>query len=115
MTEILLFILLSYGISNIIIYGSIFEGWRKFWLKYNPTFMGKLFQCFICLPTWIGFFLSFCLFSPTLANFVIQDLDVINLHIPKEYIGAFFDGCFASGTAWLVHTLQEALERHGKK
>jgi len=115
MLAILIFVLLCYGISNILIYGSIFEPWRKFWLEYNPSFMGKLFTCMLCLPTWVGFIVSLLAFSPSLTYLNIQDMDFWNLHISKEFIGTFFDGCLASGTTWLIHTIQEAFERHGKK
>jgi hypothetical protein len=37
------FLLLSYGITNIAVYGTIFEGWRKFWNKTNPSFFGNFF------------------------------------------------------------------------
>lgn len=115
MLTILVFVLLSYGISNIIIYGSIFESWRKFWLEHNPSFMGKLFTCMMCLPTWVGFLLSLMLFSPIDTLFHVQDFGLWKLTIPKQYVSMFFDGCFASSCTWLTHTIQEAFERHHKK
>jgi hypothetical protein len=86
--EVLLFILVAYGISNIVVFGSIFE------------------SCMMCFPTWAGIFLSlgahltgFTQFSP----FAHYGLEMAPLAI-------FLDGCLASGCVWLIHTLQEHFE-----
>jgi hypothetical protein len=107
MTPTILIILVTYGISNIVIWGSIFKGFREFWEDKNPNFFGKLFTCMICLPTWVGFLLSagahitgLTQFSP----FASQGLDIIPLAI-------FLDGCLLSGTTWLINTLQEYFEK----
>ena len=107
----LLFILIAYGFSNIVVYGSIFDGLRTFLNKLSPNFWGKLFSCMMCFPTWVGFFLSLVFFSPTLY-YGLEDLTVFNLFsVPKEYSSIFFDGVLASGTTWLIHTGQEMMER----
>lgn len=105
--EVLLFFLVSYGISNIIIYGSIFDGMRTFFNKINPGFLGQLVDCMICLPTWVGFVLSYTLTSlgyQHLTPFGSIGLDIIWLRV-------FLDGCITSGVVWLIHTLQERLEK----
>ncbi len=99
------FLLLSYGITNIAVFGSMFEGWRSFWKKLNPSFFGKLFSCPLCLSTWVGFILSF-VFS-TLGYqtpMFLYGVDYLPLMI-------FLDGCLTSGGVWFIHTLQEFLER----
>jgi hypothetical protein len=107
----LLFILIAYGFSNIVVYGSIFSGLRNFSNNFSPNFFGKLFSCMMCLPTWIGFLLSVTFFSPTL-HYGINDFEVFNLFvIPKGVLSIFFDGVLASGTTWLLHTFQEMMER----
>lgn len=105
--EIILFLLVSYGISNIIIYGSIFEGLRTFLTKISPKLLGALVSCMICLPTWVGFILSFALTHlgyTQLTPFGSIGLEIIWLRI-------FLDGCLASGVVWLIHTIQEKLEK----
>jgi hypothetical protein len=104
--ELLIFILLSYGISNIVVFGSIFNGLRDFLDRVNPSFFGTLFSCMICFPAWVGFVLSTTFqllgypeFSP-LANYGMDNI----------YLSVFLDGCLASGTTWLIHTIQEKLE-----
>lgn len=98
--ELIVFSLLAYGISNIMIYGSIFDGWRRFWVRYVP-FLGELFTCMICLPFWVGVFLSVFAFSVTKTY----------LNIPEDVFAWFLDGCLTSGIVWLIHTLQEKLEK----
>lgn len=104
--EILLTILVCYGISNIIVYGSIFEGLRDRLTLFSPDFWGKLFSCMMCLPFWVGFFLSvssqftgYTQFSPFFSN-----------GLENPYISVFLDSCLLSGTTWLIHTLQEHFE-----
>jgi hypothetical protein len=102
----LLFILIAYSFSNIVVYGSIFAGLREFLNKVNPSFFGTLFSCMICFPTWVGFLLSLIFFSPTL-HYGLEDF----YFIPKEFLSVFFDGLLASGTTWFIHTYQEMAER----
>lgn len=115
--ELLLFIFIAYGLSNILIYGSIFENFRNKMDKISPKFFGKLFSCFICLPTWVGFLGSFLIWSPTIHYGIVSEgINFFNLFtIPKELISTFLDGCLTSGIVWLIHTFQESMERHHNK
>ena len=105
--ELLLIILLTYGISNIIVFGSIFDGLRKTAEVYSPNFFGKLINCMMCTPWWVGLTLS------TTA----QITGYTSLSPMYSYIGIdliplalFLDACLLSGTTWLLHTIQEKLE-----
>lgn len=112
MIKLIIFILVSYGITNIMIYGSIFEGFRNFFgvNKEKPKFFGKLFGCFMCLSFWVGAKMSFMMYSPTLVNGLVNDLLVFGITIPKLYLATFFDACLTSAGVWLIHTVQERLE-----
>jgi len=101
----LLFILIAYGFSNIVVYGSIFESMRDYLDKINPIFLGKLVSCMLCFPTWVGFFLSLFFFSPT-TYYGLGDFGFGN-----NVTSVFFDGVLASGTTWVLHTFQEMMER----
>jgi hypothetical protein len=99
------FLLVSYGITNIAIYGSIFDGWRNFWKRVSPSFFGKLFSCPLCLSTWVGFVLSYILLSFGFQTPMFSyGIDVLPLAV-------FLDGCLTSGGVWLIHTIQEFFER----
>ena len=104
MIKLIIFILVSYGITNILIYGSIFEKWRDFIgaSREEPKNLGKLFSCFMCLSFWVGVLVSLIMFSPTLTYGMFDKVNFLNI---------FFDACLASGGVWLVHTLQEHLEQ----
>lgn len=104
--ELLLIILVTYGISNIIVYGSIFENLREYAEFKSPDFFGKLLSCMMCTPFWVGFVLSSVSnitgnenFSPFYGN-----------GFENVYISLFLDSCLLSGTTWLIHTIQEKLE-----
>jgi len=105
----LLFILLSYGITNIMVFGSIFETWRVLWNKVNPSFFGKLFNCPLCLSTWIGGVLSYT-FNQNGCVTPFSSYGVV--YFP---LIVFLDGCLTSGCVWLIHNFEEALERVFKK
>ena len=50
--ELLHFILCSYGMTYILIYGSIFNPVRP-----NKGKLGELFKCPLCMGFWVGVFL----------------------------------------------------------
>ena len=104
--ELLLIILLSYGISNMIVHGSIFEKLREKADIINPNFLGELLGCMMCTPFWVGFILSLGtqLFGyPQFSPFTHYGVDCI-------FLAVFLDACLISGTTWLIHTFQEHLE-----
>lgn len=112
MLNILIFILIGYSISNIIVFSSIFSKIRDFFTDKDPNFLGKLVTCMMCTPFWVGVIGSYLVFSPTLqCGMVYEGVDVLGLFtIPQNVISIFLDGCLISGTTWLIHTLQEHLE-----
>lgn len=111
MTQLTLWILMTYGISNILVYGSIFNTPRNFIIKesQNPenyfsdffTFLKEMLSCMMCTPTWVGFIFGIFLFSP-----VNQILGV------NPYISWFFDGMLASGTTWIINSIIEWFEEN---
>jgi len=135
MKELLIFSLLAYAISNILVYGGIFYNFRQ-WIQKkafkqttggdtvftstgNPLahFVYEMLQCMMCTPMWVGFFLYFFLQPITLTvptwalcHALVAVVYSVML-IPFEIL---FTGALASGTTWLIHTAQEALERWNK-
>jgi len=109
----LIFILVCYGACNNLIYGSLFEGWRNLLAKLGTGgySLHKLFTCFMCLGTWMGFFMS-----SLMVYFGYKDLTPIgSIGIKQNDLIIFFSGLLSSGGVWLIHTLQEALERAFEK
>ena len=104
--ELLLLILVSYGISNIIVYGAIFDGLRETAEVYSPRFFGKLLGCMMCTPWWVGFFLSL---GVQLSGYT-QFSPFYNYGLENIYLSIFLDACLLSGTTWLIHNVQEYFE-----
>jgi hypothetical protein len=103
-----IFILICYGATNNLIYGSVFEGFRKFLSKFGTGgySLHKLFNCFMCLGTWMGFVISLIL----LLNGVETPFKTNNF-----YLTIFLHGLLSAGGVWLIHTIQEAFERAFEK
>lgn len=105
---LLIFILVCYGISNILVYGSIFEGWRKFLAKMGTGdySLYKLFTCMMCLPTWIGFLVSFVMMYTGGTTPVAKYLS-----LDDPLLIMFLDGVLASGGVYAFNVLVEKLEQ----
>ena len=104
----LLFILTCYGACNNIIWGSSFEGFRNFLARFGTGdySLYKLFTCFMCLGTWMGFAIS-----AILAYFGYLNITPWGSQgIDNVYLVIFLNGLLSGGTSWLINTLQEAFE-----
>jgi len=97
--ELIIWILTAYGMTQILVYGSIFDTPRD-WIKTNSTFFGDLISCVMCTSTWVGFLFSLTFFSPTLELVTIP------------YSNFFFDGMLASGSVWALNALIEWFEKN---
>jgi len=89
-----------YGMTNILIWGSIFENQRT-WIKKHSKFFGDLISCTLCTGTWVGFFMSLVLGGLTNQYF----------NVPW-YISLFIDGMFSAGSVWLINSMSEFLEEN---
>jgi hypothetical protein len=113
-TQLLLWMVMSYGISNILVYGSIFNGPRNKinkWAENELTpfngfwvFLSDMLKCMMCAPTWVGFLFGIFLYSP-----VHQILEV------TPWVSWFFDGMLASGAVWAINAIIEWFELNRPK
>jgi len=111
MTQLILWMIMTYGISNILVYGSIFNGPRNYIFKQAENqesyftdffaFLKGMLSCMMCTPTWVGFFFGIFLYSP-----VHEFLDV------TPYGSWFFDGMLASGSTWAINSIIEWFENN---
>ena len=109
MTQLLTWILSIYGLSNILVYGSIFNGPRnkindlasKEWVKFHGfwVFLSDMLKCMMCTPTWVGFFFGIFLYSP--VHHILQ---------VSPWVSWFFDGMLASGSVWVINSIIEWFE-----
>lgn len=91
MLEILWFILCAYGLTQILVYGSIFKKIRP--AKEWCSGAGEIFHCPMCMGFWVGVFLwginrwtELFTYEYTLANLLIL-------------------GCVSSGVSYILCTL----------
>jgi len=89
--ELLHFILAAYGMTFILVYGSIFDRLRPECGTYWG--LGKLFSCPLCMGFWVGVFLWGI--SPMTELFSFS----------TSPITAFICGCISAGTSYLLSAI----------
>lgn len=100
MAELFLWIFTAYGMTSILVWGSIFENTREY-IKKRSKFFGDLISCTLCTSTWVGFFMSLLLGSISTRYF--DSFWFLNL---------FFDGMFTAGSVWAINTIIEYFEEN---
>ena len=112
MIQLVIFMLVAYGMTTILVYGSIFNGLRNaihiagnddssILIRPVFKFISELIKCMLCTSTWVGFFLSLTMFSP------IHNLIGLN-----EYFSVFFDGMLSAGSVWAINAIVEWFEEN---
>ena len=88
--DLIYFILCSYGMTFILVYGSIFNAIR-------PTSgkLGELFHCPLCIGFWSGVFL-----------WSINDLTEL-FNYDYNLANAFIMGCVSAGTSYFLSSVIE--------
>ena len=82
--NLLTFIIASYGMTMILVYGKIFD-------KIRPKF--HLFHCTMCMGFSVGIFVNICLY--------LLKMDLFNSII----LGSFLSGCISSGASYFLSKL----------
>ena len=88
--ELLYFILCAYGMTFIIVYGSIFNSIRP-----TKGKLGELFHCPLCIGFWSGVFL-----------WSINDLTEL-FNYDYNLANAFIMGCVSAGTSYFLSSVIE--------
>lgn len=114
MVELFLWMIIAYGMSNIVVYGKIFNKPRtliKTWgeldnlpLSDFGKFLTDMMSCMMCFSFHAGWFLSLTMFSPSYELF-FDDL----------MFSWFFDALFASGSVWIINSIVEWFEENRPK
>lgn len=109
--NLVIWAMVAYGMTNILVYGSIFNGLRQSihnWgndellpLNFLGKFLSGLISCVLCMSTWVGFFLSLAYFSP--------NVDIIGLN---RFLSVFFDGMLSAGLVWAINSVIEWFEEN---
>ena len=86
--ELIWFVLASYGLTQILVYGKIFNNYRP--SKEDFRGWGELFHCPMCMGFWVGVFLFFINGFTELFTF---EYNLVN---------TFLCGCISAGTSYLL-------------
>jgi hypothetical protein len=89
--NLLFFVLAAYGLTQILVYGSIFNKIRP--TKEYAFGMGELFHCPMCMGFWVGLFLW--AINPFTLLFTFDNSIVTGLLL----------GCLSSGTSYILNML----------
>lgn len=111
---ILVYILTCFGLCTILI--DSIGPWHVFekchtWMEKHTPMLGELFSCYICLPTWVGLIASI-LNIILMPYFSITPFNILLYGIMPWYVIAPLDAMFTSGSIWLIHTFQSAVEKY---
>lgn len=112
---LLIYVICAYNVSFWLVFSEgpfgIFDKFRDFVERVSPQ-LRKALDCMNCTPTWCGMLASILnmilLPSVPLTPFYI----LLNGHAWWGIIIAL-DAIFTSGAVYLIHTLQEMMERIG--
>ena len=109
--NLVIWAMVAYGMTTILVYGSIFNGLRNFIHKWGDSlyapfkslgkFLSDLIKCPLCTSTWVGFFLSIAYFSP--------NVEIIGLN---KFLSVFFDGMLSAGFVWGINSIIEWFEEN---
>ena len=80
--ELVTFVLVSYGMTNIACFGKVFSWLRHAIDRLGVRTLSEFVRCPMCVGFWVGLAVS-------LAGYGVTH--------------PFFDGCMASGTSFLLH------------
>jgi hypothetical protein len=83
--ELIIFILVAYGLTQILVYGSVLNSIRP-----KEGSLGELFQCPMCMGFWVGVFL--CVISPFTPLFTFE----------PNFVTPILLGCLSSGTSYIL-------------
>lgn len=107
----------AYGITTIMVYGrgpfGLCETIRNLASKISDG-LGELFSCPLCFSTWVGMLTSL-LNLLCLSTHPFTPFSIILGSTGGIWIGILIillDGFFTAGIVWLLHQLEEAMERH---
>ena len=101
----LIYILIGWGITDILVNGSIFNEIRNYFLVKFPS-IGKLFSCVQCSGFWVGILMGILFYS----DFIFPPFD--KSHFLSDI---FISGALISGSCVIINSLVFSLYSRGNK
>jgi hypothetical protein len=103
--DYLIYILVGWGITDILVNGSILQGIRNYFLVQLP-FLGKLFTCVQCSGFWVGLLLG------VLSCFGLLTSPLWDCPAPVQILGS---GFLVSGTCVIINSIVFSLLSRSSK
>jgi|SRR5210317_1295101 hypothetical protein len=110
MMILLLWLIAAYGMTQIMVYGSIFQSTRETIEKIGNSrvpvigpffnFIHGIVSCMMCCSTWVGFFMGAFVYSIWGTQMGLPTVPAV-----------FYDGMLASGGVWAINTIVEHFEK----
>lgn len=110
MVQLLLWMVMAYGLSNIVVYSTIFEPVRrninklaqsKSYFSSLGVFLSGMTSCMMCFGFHCGWFLSLFVYSPNSSILGVTPLPSL-----------LFDACLSSGAVWAINSIIEWFEQN---
>ena len=101
----LIYILIGWGITDILVNGSIFNGVRNYFLVKSPA-IGKLFSCVQCSGFWVGILMGILFYS----NLIFSPFD--KAYFLSDVIAS---GALISGSCVIINSLVFSMYSRGNK
>jgi len=99
--QFVLWILIGYGITQIIVDSTLFTRPRD-WASKNLGAIGLLFNCFLCTSVWVFAVLSIILpYSPAQWHWLSTNV----------WINPFLDAMIGSTAVWFLNIIEHRLSR----
>jgi len=105
MVQILTWIIIAYGLTNISMFGSILDKPRTY-LRSKSEFINELLDCVMCTSFWTGVFLFVFYYPLIVVPYHIFYIEII--------INCFLTACFTSGAVWALNAIIEYFESFKK-
>jgi hypothetical protein len=118
--NLLLFLLVGFGVTTIVSKSTIFEGVRNRIDNGSDeiyeNFFGMIIRCPRCLGFWVGVFFSLYLGSityNTFSTFTSSNGTIFSSILFYLNIGMYriFDGAIISGVCWIIHNILDLTEK----
>jgi len=112
---LLIYIVCAYNVSFWLVFSEgpfeIFNKFRNLVAKLSPQ-LRKALDCMNCTPTWVGMIAS-ALNLIILPSIPLTPFGILLYNEVWWGIIIFLDTIFTAGSVYLLHTLQEMMERIG--
>lgn len=94
MTILIVFILSTFGLTQIVVNSQIMSPLRTFCEEWFPNTLGKIVNCSMCFGFWAGVLMALC-----------EYLQINGHPLGINLVSCFWSGCLASGTSFFLDTV----------